>query len=269
MTRPLMPPTPSSLSPSPSPSAKSADKPPASRPPPLPVGLLIIARRGVAIRETRELVEKQRDDRVASISPELRAPLTSKAGFSEILDEEHASSRTSRRWRTRDEVHVEGQDTPEVQPRPLSSGRDDFMSGVSRDQHGRVRRRRLTPAPRGPLTRGTTAGPQGAGSTCGTDRHWTPRVTGRPAGLNASTLNSLPPLTDNRRPKGGHLPSPPWGWGPCRMAQESAGPRASFGSGHRNSARSASTGTVANAVDVSDVPYAMTRRSPWMSDPHE
>lgn len=52
------------------------------------VGLLIIARQGVAIRETREVVEKQRNDLVASISHELRTPLTAMAGFTEILDDQ-------------------------------------------------------------------------------------------------------------------------------------------------------------------------------------
>ncbi len=52
------------------------------------VGILIIARQGVAIRETREVVEKQRNDLVASISHELRTPLTAMAGFTEILDTE-------------------------------------------------------------------------------------------------------------------------------------------------------------------------------------
>lgn len=50
------------------------------------VGLLIITRQGVAIRETRELVEKQRNDLVASISHELRTPLTAITGFTTILD---------------------------------------------------------------------------------------------------------------------------------------------------------------------------------------
>jgi signal transduction histidine kinase len=42
--------------------------------------LLIIARQGVAIRENREVVEKQRNDLVASISHELRTPLTAMTG---------------------------------------------------------------------------------------------------------------------------------------------------------------------------------------------
>jgi len=50
------------------------------------VGVLIIARQGVAIRENRELVEKQRDDLIASISHELRTPLTSVQGFAELLN---------------------------------------------------------------------------------------------------------------------------------------------------------------------------------------
>ena len=50
------------------------------------VGLLIIARQAVSIRENRELVEKQRDDLIASISHELRTPLTSLQGFAELLN---------------------------------------------------------------------------------------------------------------------------------------------------------------------------------------
>jgi two-component system, OmpR family, sensor histidine kinase BaeS len=52
------------------------------------VGLVIILRQGVAIRETREIVERQRNDLVASISHELRTPLTAMSGFMEILAEE-------------------------------------------------------------------------------------------------------------------------------------------------------------------------------------
>ena len=60
------------------------------------VGLLIIARQGVAIRETRDVVEKRRNDMVASISHELRTPLTAMAGFTEILDEEPDLDRSER-----------------------------------------------------------------------------------------------------------------------------------------------------------------------------
>ena len=49
-------------------------------------GLIIIARQAVAIRETRDVVEKERNDLVASISHELRTPLTAMAGFTEILN---------------------------------------------------------------------------------------------------------------------------------------------------------------------------------------
>ena len=50
------------------------------------VGLVIIVRQGVGIRETRQVVEKQRNDMVASISHELRTPLTAISGFMDILD---------------------------------------------------------------------------------------------------------------------------------------------------------------------------------------
>jgi signal transduction histidine kinase len=60
------------------------------------VGLLIIARQGVAIRETREVVEKQRNDLVASISHELRTPLTAMSGFTDILDQDPDLDRAER-----------------------------------------------------------------------------------------------------------------------------------------------------------------------------
>jgi signal transduction histidine kinase len=49
------------------------------------VSALIIARQGVSIKETRELVERQRDDLVASVSHELRTPLTAVQGFAQLL----------------------------------------------------------------------------------------------------------------------------------------------------------------------------------------
>ncbi len=49
------------------------------------VVLLIIIRQGLAIRETRELVEQQRSALVSSISHELRTPLTAMVGFLDIL----------------------------------------------------------------------------------------------------------------------------------------------------------------------------------------
>ena len=55
------------------------------------VGLLVIARQGVAIVENRAVIEEQRDVLVSTISHELRTPLTAIVGFVEILDEESAS----------------------------------------------------------------------------------------------------------------------------------------------------------------------------------
>lgn len=49
------------------------------------VGFLILARQWVAIRENRELVEKERNDLVGSISHELRTPLTAVSGFTQLL----------------------------------------------------------------------------------------------------------------------------------------------------------------------------------------
>ena len=45
---------------------------------------LVIGRQGIALRERRELLERQRDDLVASVSHELRTPLTGIQGYSQI-----------------------------------------------------------------------------------------------------------------------------------------------------------------------------------------
>lgn len=52
------------------------------------VGFLIVVRQWVAIRENREIVEKERFDLVASISHELRTPLTAVSGFTHMMREE-------------------------------------------------------------------------------------------------------------------------------------------------------------------------------------
>jgi signal transduction histidine kinase len=51
------------------------------------VALMLILRQNVAIRERRELVDRQRDDLVASVSHELRTPLTGIQGYSQLLSE--------------------------------------------------------------------------------------------------------------------------------------------------------------------------------------
>ncbi len=61
------------------------------------VGILIIIRQGVAIRENRELVETQRNDLIASISHELRTPLTGVTGFTSLLNSEWDSLDDSER----------------------------------------------------------------------------------------------------------------------------------------------------------------------------
>lgn len=48
---------------------------------------LVFLRQAVAIRENRRLIERQRDELVASISHELRTPLTAVTGFTQLLRE--------------------------------------------------------------------------------------------------------------------------------------------------------------------------------------
>jgi len=51
------------------------------------VAILVIVRQSLATREKRELLERQRDDLVASVSHELRTPLTGIQGYAQILAE--------------------------------------------------------------------------------------------------------------------------------------------------------------------------------------
>ena len=49
------------------------------------VAALVVGRQGIAVRERRELLERQRDDLVASVSHELRTPLTGIQGYAQLL----------------------------------------------------------------------------------------------------------------------------------------------------------------------------------------
>lgn len=51
------------------------------------VAVLVVVRQNLAVREKRELLERQRDDLVASVSHELRTPLTGIQGYAQILSE--------------------------------------------------------------------------------------------------------------------------------------------------------------------------------------
>lgn len=55
------------------------------------VGLLVVARQGIAIVENRTYVEQQRNTLVSTISHELRTPLTAIVGFVELLEEDDGS----------------------------------------------------------------------------------------------------------------------------------------------------------------------------------
>ncbi len=66
------------------------------------VGGLVIARQGIAIRENRLLLERQRAELVSSISHELRTPLTAVVGFLDVLtDDQTALEEAERRDLTR------------------------------------------------------------------------------------------------------------------------------------------------------------------------
>ena len=54
------------------------------------VAVLVVVRQNLAIREKRELLERQRDDLIASVSHELRTPLTGIQGYAQLLHESWA-----------------------------------------------------------------------------------------------------------------------------------------------------------------------------------
>ena len=63
----------------------------------LTVGALVIARQAMAIRENRQLIERQRSELVSSISHELRTPLTAIVGFLDVmLDDDAGIGETER-----------------------------------------------------------------------------------------------------------------------------------------------------------------------------
>lgn len=51
------------------------------------VAVLVVVRQNVATQERRELLERQRDDLIASVSHELRTPLTGIQGYAQLLSE--------------------------------------------------------------------------------------------------------------------------------------------------------------------------------------
>lgn len=69
------------------------------------VGLLVIARQGVAILESRAQIEQQRNDLVSTISHELRTPLTAIVGFVELLEEDDDEMSVAERRSMLDVVH--------------------------------------------------------------------------------------------------------------------------------------------------------------------
>lgn len=61
------------------------------------VAVLVVVRQNLAIREKRELLERQRDDLVASVSHELRTPLTGIQGYAQLLLESWEELNTNER----------------------------------------------------------------------------------------------------------------------------------------------------------------------------
>lgn len=69
------------------------------------VGLLVILRQMVAIRENRHVVDRQRSELVSSISHELRTPLTAVVGFLELLADPESGLESGEREELTNVVH--------------------------------------------------------------------------------------------------------------------------------------------------------------------
>ena len=92
------------------------------------VGLLVIGRQGVAIRENRQLVEKQRAELIASISHELRTPLTGVIGFTALLDNEWETIDDGERAEMISIVNDQAQHISRIVTDLVSLARDSFAS---------------------------------------------------------------------------------------------------------------------------------------------
>lgn len=89
------------------------------------VAALVVLRQSLVAKEKRELLERQRDDLVASVSHELRTPLTGIQGYAQILAES---------WELlTDEERVEMLDTIDDQARHLGHIVSDLID-VARDR---------------------------------------------------------------------------------------------------------------------------------------
>ena len=71
----------------------------------LVVGGLVISRQAIAIRENRQLVERQRSDLVSSISHELRTPLTAIVGFLDVMTDDEAGIGDMERLELTEVIH--------------------------------------------------------------------------------------------------------------------------------------------------------------------
>jgi len=68
---------------------------------------LVVVRQNLAVREKRELLERQRDDLVASVSHELRTPLTGIQGYAQLLSESWELLSTSEREEMLDTINIQ------------------------------------------------------------------------------------------------------------------------------------------------------------------
>jgi signal transduction histidine kinase len=92
------------------------------------VAVLVVVRQNLAVREKRELLERQRDDLIASVSHELRTPLTGIQGYAQLLSESWAILDTEEREEMLDTINTQASHLGHVVTDLIDVARDRLQS---------------------------------------------------------------------------------------------------------------------------------------------
>ncbi len=92
------------------------------------VAIMLVLRQNVAIRERRELVDRQRDDLVASVSHELRTPLTGIQGYSQLLSDSWEMLSTDERKEMLDTINSQATHLGHIASDLIDVARDRLQS---------------------------------------------------------------------------------------------------------------------------------------------
>ena len=88
----------------------------------------MVVRQNLAVREKRELLERQRDDLIASVSHELRTPLTGIQGYAQLLAESWDDLETEERVEMLDTINTQANHLGHVVSDLIDVARDRLQS---------------------------------------------------------------------------------------------------------------------------------------------